>query len=185
MKALPPQWPHVHPAFSRFFKKKYYWAFMLVSSSLKLSMSTISPLFHIHHDVSESLCFFNARFMTSATPWSATGSGASSHPPWRISTDLLLLVFLNLGTSVSYYDVRSSSHPLQVAPQGPQWWQRIFAVFYYLFYCILLITSYQGGSGTEMPNIGWGGPRKKIVISPKLWLFFGKKTKEACPSIRL
>ena len=130
---------------------------MLVSSSLKLSMSTISPPFHIHHDVSESLCFFYARFMTSATPWSATGSGASSHPPWRISTDLLLLVFLNLGTSVSYYDVRSSSHPLQVAPQGPQRRQRIFADFYYLFYCILLITSYQGGSGTEMPNIGWGG----------------------------
>ena len=48
----------------------------------------------------------------------------------------------------------------------------------------------QGGGGTEMPNIGWEGgarsdPEKKIVTSPKLGLFLGRKAQEACPSILL
>ena len=41
-----------------------------------------------------------------------------------------------------------------------------------------------------MPNIGWEGggggpvrPPKKIVTSPKLGLFLGRKAQEACPSI--
>ena len=50
--------------------------------------------------------------------------------------------------------------------------------------------SRQGGGGTEMPNIGWGGgvrsdPEKKIVTTPKLGLFLGRKAQEACRSIRL
>ena len=34
---------------------------------------------------------------------------------------------------------------------------------------------WQAGGGTEMPNIGWVGPQKKIVTSPKLGLFSGRK----------
>ena len=62
----------------------------------------------------------------------------------------------------------------------------LIILFILLFLVFIKTHSDPRGGGMEMLNIGSGQtPKKKIVTSPKLGLFLGRKAQEACPSILL